>query len=248
MAVHALDVEALLPVEEQLDLAQLPVGNVGQVLGFAFQGEGCDLFLAQLDDVLLVTGQTGGSFHVGQLGIADLFFHVGDELGLAFVLGIGNTGGVIEGIPVRIGEQLLEDFLTLDGGLCGFVVSQPALQPAETEVGGHEEGQDEQEIEGVEDDGAGAGALFLLLNHNGLHRGGLAGRGDLDLGSALAGCGGLGLGGCVLTLLHQLVGSHVGGLILRIKFSFVHSLLLLSPEPSSSSAYVWAETAAENSC
>ena len=209
VTVQLHDVVAFLTLEENFHSAQLPVGDVGDVfqvlqagsadLILVHQSESGDLFLAQTDDVLLITGQAGGGFHVGQGTVAHLFLHVGNVFFLAFVGGILGTGGVIQGAPVGIGEDFLEDLLRLDGGLGGFVVRQPAMEPLQADIGGYKEHQDEHKVQGVEDHAAQTGAFFLLLLGGGrlflssglLLRGSLLGRGFgiYGLGGCFLGCG-----------------------------------------------------------
>ena len=125
VAVHLLDPDGIVPGQEQFHLAQLPVGNVSFGFLNAVQGEGGDLLIAQLDNILLyleVLSQTGGGFQIGQLSIADLVFHVGNVGILALKQTVFNTGHVVQGGPVGIGEQLGENLLALDGGLGCFIV------------------------------------------------------------------------------------------------------------------------------
>ena len=84
-----------------------------------------------------------------------------------------------------MGKQLLENRLRLGGGLCGFKVTQPAVEPVQAEVHTYEEQEDEQEIQGVEDHTAQPGALAPGFGSSGA----LLGR---SLNTAVAvGCGDL---------------------------------------------------------
>ena len=170
MAVEQLNAVGAVPLEHQFHAAQLPVGDVAQVFqgGVTYvvlvhQGKGGDGFIAHADLVLLVTGQTGGGLQVGQLGGVHLLLHIADEFLLALVGGVLGAGGFIQGAPVRVGKQLVKYLLCLCGGLAGFKILQPSVEPVHTEIGADKEHQDEHEIQGVEDYAAGAGPLFLLL-------------------------------------------------------------------------------------
>ena len=206
MAVHLLDQVAILPGKEQFHLAELPVGNIGFLFLLALQGEGGDPLLTQLDIILFVAGQTRGGLHKGQRRIPHPLVHVGNEGILAFIGGILNARQIVQLTPVRVCKQLVEDLLALDGGLGRLVIHQPVIQPVEPQEGAAHKNGDEQEIQGIENDGIQMGALFLGLCHlSALHigigvLGSLAAVGRL-LGSAPVGRG-------PLAVLHRpLLGS-----------------------------------------
>ena len=86
---------------------------------------------------------------------------------LAFVCGVLGTGSFIQGTPVGIGEDFLEDLLRLQCRLGSFEVTEPAVKPAETQISGTEKCQNKQEVNGVENHAANTRTLFLLF---GLYR------------------------------------------------------------------------------
>ena len=243
VTVHILNIEGLAPVEEQLNAAQLPVGNVGDGGRLTRQGEGSDLLIPQKDKILLIAGKARGGLLEGQLRIAHLVFHIGDELILALVGGVLYPGGVIQRAPVGMGKQLVKDLLTFGGGLGGLIVRQPALKPLKAKERGHKEHQNEHEIQGVEDHAAQPGAFAVLFRH-GLRHGrplsaGLPGRLALPyilLSGRLLRPGrvgsrrifphrlalGLLLGRCAVALGDQLRNIHRGLFIFRIEFSLIH--------------------------
>ena len=203
MVAHLDDVVGAHTLEEDLHGTQLPVGNVCHILDVfqisqaaqihianlvpVGQGKGGNLLIAQLDnELLLCLVQTCGGFHISQLAVANLFFHVGHILFLAFIRGVLGTGGFIQGTPVGIGEDLLEDLLSFQGGLGSFKIAEPAVEPLQAQIGGTEKCQNKQEVNGVEDHTAHTGAFFLLF---GLDRCFL-GSGRL-FGSGLFGSGGI---------------------------------------------------------
>ena len=174
MAVQQLNAVGAVALEGQFHGAQLPVGDITQIFqgGVAYvvlvhQGKGGNHLVAHADLVLLVTGQTGGGFQIVQLGGVHLLLHIADELFLALIGGVLGAGGFIQGAPVRVGKQLVKYLLCLGGGLAGFKILQPSVEPVHTEIGADKEHQDEHEIQGVENHAAGAGTLFLLLGHRG---------------------------------------------------------------------------------
>ena len=188
MVTHLDDVVGTDALKEDFHSAQLPVGNVirhildvfqiGQIAQVdvadlipVSQGKGGNLFVTQLDDKLLLgLIQTGGSFHISQLAVAHLLFHVSNILFLTFVGGILGTGRLVKSAPVGIGEDFLEDLLSLQGGLGSFEIAEPAMEPAETQVSGTEKCQNKQEVNGVENHAANTGTLFLLFGLYRLYR------------------------------------------------------------------------------
>ena len=177
MAVLGLNPVAVGTLEEEAYAVQLPVGDVGQIRlnlaggalvgtlggtlgGIAVDhGEVGDLLISQLDQVLGALAQTVGGLLIGQSLVAHQTRHVRNKGILALVHGVSDTGGIIQAAPVRMGKQLLENRLRLGSGLCGFKVTQPAVEPVQAEVHTYEEQEDEQEIQGVEDHAAQPGPL-----------------------------------------------------------------------------------------
>ena len=270
VAVGILDIEGLAPVEEQLNAAQLPVGNVGDGSRLTGQGKGSDLLVPQEYEILLIAGKTRGGLLEGQLRIAHLVFHIGDELILALVGGVLYPGGVVQSAPIGVGEQLFKDLLALGGGLGGLIIRQPALEPLKAKERGHEEHQDEHEIQGVEDHAPQPRSFAALFRHC-LGRGrplsaGLPGWLTLPcilLAGGLLRPGrvgsrrifphrlalGLLLGRCAVALGDQLGNIHRGLFIFRIEFSLIHGFPhFLTARPSRRSASFWGAPAAGNSC
>ena len=267
VAVGILDIVGLAPVEEQLNAAQLPVGNVGDGSRLTGQGKGSDLLVPQEYKILLIAGKTRGGLLEGQLRIAHLVFHIGDELILALVGGVLYPGGVVQSAPIGMGEQLFKDLLALGGGLGGLIIRQPALEPLKAKERGHKEHQDEHEIQGVEDHATQPGAFAALFRH-GLGRGRPLSAGLLTLPYILlAGgllrpgrvglrrifphrlAGGLLLGRGAVALGDQLGNIHRGSFIFRIEFSLIHGFPhFLTARPSRKSASFWGVPAAGNSC
>ena len=173
MVFQLADFDGLLAIHKNLHRAQLPVGNVGDLLAVAVQGEGGHLFGAQADDEFLVAGDTGGGFHEVQGLTGYLLVHIGDvgvhalELGVILV-GAG-AGGVacqpVELGPVGVAEELVKHLLAFDGGLGGFVVLQPAVEPVQRDKHADEEHENHQKVNGIEDDAAQTGAPPLLAHH-----------------------------------------------------------------------------------
>ena len=271
VTVGILDIECLAPVEEQLNAAQLPVGNVGNGGRLTGQGEGSDLLIPQKDKILLIAGKARGGLLEGQRRIAHLVFHIGDELFLALVGGVLYPGGVIQRAPIGVRKQLVKDLLALGGRLGGLVIRQPALKPLKAKERGHEEHQDEHEIQGVEDHATQPGAFAAFFRH-GLGRGrplsaGLTGSGLTLPRTWLTGrllrpgrvglrrifphrlAGGLLLGRGAVALGDQLGNIHRGSFIFRIEFSLIHGFPhFLTAQPSRKSASFWGVPAAGNSC
>ena len=270
VAVGILDIEGLAPVEEQLNAAQLPVGNVGDGSRLTGQGKGSDLLVPQEYKILLIAGKTRGGLLEGQLRIAHLVFHIGDELILALVGGVLYPGGVVQSAPIGVGEQLFKDLLALGGGLGGLIIRQPALEPLKAKERGHKEHQDEHEIQGVEDHATQPGAFAALFRHGlGCLRPLSAGLpGWLTLPYILLTgrllrpgrvglrrifphrlAGGLLLGRGAVALGDQLGNIHRGSFIFRIEFSLIHGFPhFLTARPSRKSASFWGVPAAGNSC
>ena len=166
VAVYDLDQVAVGPVEEELHLAKLPVGDVGDLILLALQGEGGNALIPQLDEVLLVAGQARGGLHIGQGRGPNLFRHVGHKGILALIGRILDTGQVVEVPPIRVGEELVKDLLALHRRLGRLVFHQPVIQPVEAQEHAHGENGNEHKIEGVEDDAAQAGTPLLRLGRS----------------------------------------------------------------------------------
>ena len=270
VTVGILDIECLAPVEEQLNAAQLPVGNVGNGGRLTGQGEGSDLLVPQEDKILLIAGKSRRGLLEGQRRIAHLVFHIGDELLLALVGGVLYPGGVVQSAPIGVRKQLVKDLLTFGGGLGGLIIRQPALEPLKAKERGHKEHQDEHEIQGVEDHAAQPGAFAALFRHR-LSRGrplsaglpgwltlpyillteGLLRPGRVGLRRIFPHrlAGGLLLGRGAVALGDQLGNIHRGSFIFRIEFSLIHGFPhFLTARPSRKSASFWGVPAAGNSC
>ena len=183
VVTHLDDVVSAHALEEYFYSAQLPVGDVGHFLDVfqigqitqvdvadfvaVGQREGGNFFVAQLyDELLLGLVQTGRSFHIGQLAVANLFFHIVDVFFLAFIGGVLCACGFVQGAPVGIGKDFLKDLLCLQGGLSSFEIAEPAMEPVQTQIGGAEESQNKQEVNGVEDDTADTGTLLLFFDRS----------------------------------------------------------------------------------
>ena len=294
MTVHCLNPVAVGPLIEQTHFTQPPFGNVGSsaavrqvfkefvevkacVLFAAGEGEVGQTLIAQFDEILDIFGHTGGGQLIGQLLVTNEVFHIGNKCFLTFILGIGNTGSIIQGAPVRIVKELLEHFCGLCGGLSAFVLNQEVLQTLQTEEHGNKEQENKQEIQRIEDYTAKAGTfsfrnllrsfltdrlLFDLSDRrffdggrfsgNGIHRSRLSGDGihrSRPTGGHFLRCR-LPGGGTAVAGSNNFTGAGTGTLALFIKFTLIHDLPPFTQQSgrASSWAYVWDWTEERNSC